>query len=472
MKKQELDKETYRRIIDDYFRAFGTGDFSNVKFSSQVEFLSPISGITMKGVEEVGRFVTGVSTRVVEVNVIAINVDFPTAAGVWQMRTSKGVLYTLHNFFRLDGEGLVYIWPMFDPKAVMDDPPGLLQWLTGIGYYDVAVRAPKQLAGVTISKKGRIFVNFPRWIDEPTPSVAEVAADGSLIPYPNETINVWDKTAGDSARERLVCVQSVEVDQDDALWILDPASPNFEGVVPGGPKLIKVNLETNEVVRTYAVDEQGAPRMAYLNDVRFADGHAFISDSGLGAIVVIDLATGKVRRLLDDHPSTKAEPDCVPVIGGRPFRFDNGTTPQVHIDGIAIDPTRKWVYYKPLIGRTLYRVPISALLDESLSAKVVGNRVEQVAVTEPTDGLEFDAKGNLYMTSLEWGAIRILRPDGRIDIFSRANDLLWPDSIAISCNGDLLVSASQFHLMPAFNGGEDKRTAPFKVFRINLETRR
>ena len=57
------------------------------------------------------------------VNVIAIAVDFPTASGVWQMTTTKGVQYTLHNFFRLDGEGLRYIWPMFDPKAVMDNPP-------------------------------------------------------------------------------------------------------------------------------------------------------------------------------------------------------------------------------------------------------------------------------------------------------------------------------------------------------------
>lgn len=50
------------------------------------------------------------------------------------MTTTKGVQYTLHNFFRLDGEGIAYIWPMFDPKAVMNDPPGLLSWLTGKDY--------------------------------------------------------------------------------------------------------------------------------------------------------------------------------------------------------------------------------------------------------------------------------------------------------------------------------------------------
>ncbi|HXD30908.1 MAG TPA: L-dopachrome tautomerase-related protein [Pyrinomonadaceae bacterium] len=469
MTTQELDKETYRSIIDTYFRSFGTGDFSQVQFSSQIQFLSPISGITMKGREEVVRFVTGVSTRVSLVNVISIAVDFPTASGVWQMTTTKGVQYTLHNFFRLDGEGVAYIWPMFDPKAVMDDPPRLLQWLTGIGYYDVAATTPKQLAGVTISKAGRIFVNFPRWVDEPTPSVAEVAADGSLVPYPNEAINAWDKTPGDSARDHFVCVQSVVVDQEDALWILDPASPGFQGVVQGGAKLLNVNLATNEIEHVYHFDNDSAPPKSYLNDVQFAHGCAFISDSGLGAIVVVNLTTGKVRRLLENHASTKAEQDVEPVIGGRAWKFADNTTPQVHCDGIAIDPKLEHLYYKALVGRTLYRVAITALLDESLSPEALGNLVERVAVTEPTDGLAFDAQGNLYMTSLEWNAIKVLRPDGRIEVFARAADFLWPDTITMSSDGDLLFSASQFHLMPAFNGDVDKRTPPYKVFRLKLQ---
>ena len=134
----ELEKETYRHIIEDYFRAFGTGDFSNVKFSSDIQFLSPISGNTMKGRRDVVNFLSGLSTRVKAVNIISTAVDFPTASGVWQMTTTKAVQYTLHNFFRLEGEGLAYIWPMFDPKAVMNDPPGLLHWLRGEGDYEVA----------------------------------------------------------------------------------------------------------------------------------------------------------------------------------------------------------------------------------------------------------------------------------------------------------------------------------------------
>jgi len=132
-----------------------------VQFSTGIEFLSPISGITMKGREAVTNFVAGVSTRVVKVAVLHTSVDYPNASGVWQMTTSKGETYTLHNYFRLDAEGLRYIWPMFDPKMVMENPTGLLQWLRGEGYYEVAATTPQMPTGVTISKAGRIFVNFP-----------------------------------------------------------------------------------------------------------------------------------------------------------------------------------------------------------------------------------------------------------------------------------------------------------------------
>ena len=129
-----MDKEQYRQILEDYFKAFKTGDFSQVKFSTEIQFLSPISQSTFDGVEAVVNFVSDVSTRVDEVNILSTTVDYPTASGVWQMKTTKETLYTLNNFFRLDEQGIVYVWPMFDPKAIVDDPAGLIPWLTGKNY--------------------------------------------------------------------------------------------------------------------------------------------------------------------------------------------------------------------------------------------------------------------------------------------------------------------------------------------------
>jgi hypothetical protein len=129
-----MDREERRRVIQDYFAAFGTGDFSGVRFSPRLEFLSPLSGDTFKGAAQVVPFLRGVASRVAEVRILSTTVDDTTASGVWQMMTTKGTLYTLNNFFRLDEHGIAYVWPMYDPKEVMKDPDGLVRWLTGKGY--------------------------------------------------------------------------------------------------------------------------------------------------------------------------------------------------------------------------------------------------------------------------------------------------------------------------------------------------
>jgi hypothetical protein len=82
--------------------------------------------------------------------------------------------------------------------------------------------------GVTVSQKGRIFVNFPKWGDEVSFTVAEVK-DGKAVAYPDEAINQTDThdLGADDDDDALVSVQSVIVDPADRLWILDTGSPMF-----------------------------------------------------------------------------------------------------------------------------------------------------------------------------------------------------------------------------------------------------
>ena len=77
--------------------------------------------------------------------------------------------------------------------------------------------------GVTVSDSGRIFVNFPRWGDKVDFTVAEVK-NGTAIPYPNAQINRPNLKA---QAETFVSVQSVVVDPQDRLWILDTGSIKF-----------------------------------------------------------------------------------------------------------------------------------------------------------------------------------------------------------------------------------------------------
>jgi hypothetical protein len=65
--------------------------------------------------------------------------------------------------------------------------------------------------------------------------------------------------------------------------------------------------------------EDVAPKKSYLNDVRIdtRTNTAFITESAKGAIIVVDLKSGKARRLLDGHPSTQPEKDVKLVVDGK-----------------------------------------------------------------------------------------------------------------------------------------------------------
>lgn len=150
-----------------------------------------------------------------------------------------------------------------------------------------------QVTGVTASPEGRIFVNFPRWTDDAPVSVAEVLPDATLRPYPDERWNSWrNAKAGQmSVAEHFVCVQPV-VAAHGSLWVLDPGAPDNEKIVPGAPKLVRIDLATDQVTNVIAFPEDVALQGTYLNDIRFSpDGRTgYITDPGTrGAILVVDL---------------------------------------------------------------------------------------------------------------------------------------------------------------------------------------
>jgi sugar lactone lactonase YvrE len=330
---------------------------------------------------------------------------------------------------------------------------------------EVATFPRQQVTGVTVSPQGRVFANFPFWSDDHTLSVAEII-DGQPKPFPDEA---WNAKSG-PPEGRWICVQSVVVDNQGALWILDPASPKTEGVVKGGPKLVKVDLSTNKVVQTIPFDETIAPARSYLNDVRVdtETGHAFITESGVGAIVVVDLKTGRARRLLADHPSTKAEPGTEIVVDGmKIIDPKTGKAPEVHADGIAFDKEGGWLYYHPLTGVTLYRIKTDHLLDESLSDAELAAKVEKVETTPRPDGMLEAPNGSIYLTAFEKNAIVRFDPGTRKVTTIIEDDLLqWPDTLAWGPNGKLYVTTSQIHRMPKYHGGQSKQKGPFAIYRF------
>ncbi|MFC1725369.1 L-dopachrome tautomerase-related protein [candidate division KSB1 bacterium] len=316
----------------------------------------------------------------------------------------------------------------------------------------------KQWTGAAVSAEGRIFVNYPRWSADVPVSVAELKNAGEVIPYPDETWNNWapDK----SPAEHFVCVQSVYVDRDNYLWILDPGMVAGQGVIDGGAKLLKIDLKTDRIVQKIFFDEKTALKTSYLNDVRVDTKRkfAYITDSGTGAIVVVNLSSGESRRLLSDHASTKAE-DIILIIEGENWAQPGQNSPKINSDGIALDKTGEYLYYQALTGRNLYRIKTEFLRDESLSEEELGNKVEHVGESGASDGIVFGPDGNLYLSSLEFNAVRRFTPDKKVEMVVQDPGLKWPDSFAITEDGTIYVTTSQIHLGP-------NRTEPYKIFKL------
>lgn len=239
------------------------------------------------------------------------------------------------------------------------------------------------------------------------------------------------------------------------------------------PMGVEVNPETGRVERTYAFDGDIAQENTYLNDMRIdaARQRAYITDSGIGGLIVLDLDTGKARRVLDGHASTLAEPGFTPVIGGRRFVDGEGNTPQIHADGIALSPDGRHLYWQALTARTLYRLPTRLLSDFGVDDVRLADALEDLGRTVVTDGMAFDGRGNLYFSALEHDAVMYRTPTGEIRTLWSSRDLAWPDSFSYDPVRDVLyVTTAQIHRMPQFAGssGAWPPAEPFRIYRFDL----
>ncbi len=314
----------------------------------------------------------------------------------------------------------------------------------------VFAESKNQWTGIAVSKKDRVFVNFPRWSAQVSVSVAEII-NGNTIPYPNQEWNNFD--TGFLKKHRFICVQSLFTDELNILWVLDTGYELQEDSTKGA-HLYAFNLSDNSLKNEYVFPADKITGKSYLNDLQIDNqkGIAYLTDSGVGGIILLDLKTGEIRRVLAKHSSTLTEVSKIIIEG-----FER--THPVHSDGIALDPAKKYLYYCSLMGEYIYRIPTEALRNKKLTEVLLGNRVEKFARTGANDGIIFDKKGNLYLSSLEKNAISKLDKQGKFQQVISAEEIKWPDSFAFDSKGNLLFTISQIHLP------KEKR-GPYKIFRL------
>ncbi len=324
---------------------------------------------------------------------------------------------------------------------------------------------PRQVTGVAVGPDGRMFVNFPRWEEDVPISVAEVGSDGGLTPYPNAAWNAYRDADPSQPEQRFVCVQSVTFDPAGYLWVLDPAAPGLTFIVPGGPKAVRIDVASNQVVAVYHFDRTVARQGTYLNDIRFTpDGKsAVITNSGQpGSLIVLDVASGQARRVLDGHPSTQFQKNVVITVNGRQLRMLDGQPPHFSADGLVVDQAGEYVYWQATTGTVMYRAPLAVLFNPSLSPAQQGAAVETVVNTFVADGYWLARNGALYLTSDEDNAVKRLESDQSFSVQVQDPRLLWPDSMAEGPDGAIYVTASHIPEMKMWQGPGVTHTELFR----------
>lgn len=306
----------------------------------------------------------------------------------------------------------------------------------------------EQWTGISMSKEGRIFVNYPRWSsDTLAMSVAEII-NGKAVPYPNQdwnnnyVITSIDKKGNKlftwNENNHFVCVQSVYVDKKNRLWILDPANPHFYGVVAAGPKLYQVDLATDSIIRIYNIPFPISKANSYLNDIRIdtTTEYAFITDSNVGGIYVLNLKTGEVSLKLFKHISTLPEIDTLQC--GK-YLF----TGKIHTDGIELSQDGSTLYYSALMGKTLYSVPTKILLQEK-SDSAIATHIKKVANIPSPDGFILDNEDNIWAGDLAHDAIfKVNINTGNVMTIIQDTAIRWADSFAKDHDGNIYFTTSQ-----------------------------
>jgi sugar lactone lactonase YvrE len=314
------------------------------------------------------------------------------------------------------------------------------------GGLTVVARFDHQVTGITVAADGRTFVNFPRWTDDAPISVAEVMPDGKLQAYPDAEWNAWRnaKASEMPVEKHFVCVQSVVADTHGALWVVDAAAPGNEKALPGGPKLVRIDLASNAVTKVIAFAEDVALQGTYLNDLRVSpDGKTgYITDSGTrGAIIVVDLEAGTAFRALDGHTSTQVEKDVVVKVDGRPLLRPDGRQPMFASDGIALSNDGATLYYQALTGQTLYSID-TAKLTRATPPADIESAVKTVGKTTVADGLWMSKAGVLYLTSPTDNSVK--RWNGStLETVVKDARFRWPDTMSEGPDGSIYLTASR-----------------------------
>jgi len=268
-------------------------------------------------------------------------------------------------------------------------------------------------------------------------------------------------------------------DSQGRLWAIDDGKIAGEPITPGAAKVIGIDPITNKVIAKILLASPAMLPDSHMNDLRVdlthgVQGTAYIADSSFAvtpALVVVDIATGRQRRVLSKHPSTQPEKGFMAVLEGQPLRYDpvHQTFPVGGVDGITLSADSSRLYYCPLTSRRLYSIPTAVISNFKASDDELAAEVRDEGEKGLCDGLATDPQDRIYITAGEHDAILRRYPDGRMDAVARDPRIIWPDGIFANDRYVYCV-LGQWNRLPGFNGGVNLRRPPYLLIRVPTTT--
>lgn len=333
--------------------------------------------------------------------------------------------------------------------------------------HEVFATVEQSVGNIAFTHKGELVYSHHPFFNSKYRVVKYDAKTKTARPFPNEEWN----TPRETDDHYLSNVLGIRNDRNGIVWILDMGQRN-----PVTPKIVGWNSITDKLERIYYLPATAVVPGSQPNDMVVDTRHNVfvIADEGIGnggdgstaALIVVDMKTGKTRRLLQGTRTTLPE-NLPTIIDGKPLAI-SGKNILVGADGITADKNFEWLYYAPLNGSKLYRVKMDDLLNENLSETELDKRIETYSCKPNNGGLSIDSDGNLYLTAMESNSVAvILAKDKSVHHIFTDEKLLWPDGVSYNeADGYMYVSAAQVHLGEVFNEGKNLATAPFYIFRF------
>ena len=332
--------------------------------------------------------------------------------------------------------------------------------------FDIIANLDEGPGNVTVTDNGRIIMSLHQFY-QPKFTVVEYK-DKKLVPFPNkELVDVDSK-----AHMKLDSVLGIRT-ANDIVWMLDNGMRS--GVTP---KLVGWDIKSDKLHQVIWLAPPIAPKDAFVNDFSVDTRHNIIAISdpagGVNAgLIVVNLNSGKVRRVLQGHNSVIPE-NVDLIIDNVPIQvkdnLGNLSRPHIGVNPITEDLNNEWIYFGPMHGHNLYRIKADDLANESMPENELASRVERYSDKPISDGISIDKDNNIYLGELAENAIGVITPDRKYQRLSQCPRLSWVDSFSFGPNGDLFAVVNRLHQSAILNGGVLAAKPPFYLLKVHALT--